>query len=108
MDAPKGRPALFLGPRAGLLQRFGVGAGRKGKDDGQSPTVLPFGFPPFRRAPEGLPGRNGASLDLLLTPRVTCRAEGLMQQKLGARSHHYLKIKASDIRPAARGQMTVD
>jgi len=38
----------------GMLQGFGIGAGRERKEDEQSPTVLPFGFHPFRGALKGL------------------------------------------------------
>jgi hypothetical protein len=42
-----------LKDRARMLQGFGIGAGREGKEAGRSPSVLPFGFPPRLRSPRG-------------------------------------------------------
>src|SRR5215213_1656623 len=73
MDAPKGKPlkAFPAGPRARKLQGFGIGAGREGKEAGQSPTVLPFGFHPIPYVPSrGLRLAEAGELRSLLTLKV--------------------------------------
>jgi hypothetical protein len=56
------------GPRAGMLQGFGIGAGREGKEAGQSPTVLPYGSP-HSAAPQGLRLAAVSHWGLMLTLR---------------------------------------
>jgi hypothetical protein len=49
-----------------MLQGFGIGAGKERKEAGQSPTVFPFGFHPFRTPLKGATARSGESLGLML------------------------------------------
>jgi hypothetical protein len=83
MDARRENPLCDLeGPRAGMLQGFGIGAGREGKEAGQSPSVLPFGSPPSA-APRGACGSQWCVTGLMIKHRygVTFHAEGFTQPK---------------------------
>jgi hypothetical protein len=62
MDAPKGKPALrSCWTARGMLQGVGIGAGRERKEAGRSPSVLPYGSPPFRGAPNQAPFGGGSA-----------------------------------------------
>jgi len=49
-----------------MLQGFGTGAGKDEKKPGEARPFFPFGSPPFRCAPKGLPARSGALMGLML------------------------------------------
>jgi hypothetical protein len=62
-----------------LLQGFGIGAGREGKEPGKARPFLPSGSTPFRTSPQGdwgSKGRESRSHDSRSRCRLTHRAEG--------------------------------
>jgi hypothetical protein len=88
MERIKGKNPLeaFRGPRAELLQGFGIGAARKQKKPGEARPFFPSGSTPFRTPPQGgygSEGRENWSHDSSSRCKLTHRAQGFTYTRKG-------------------------